>query len=302
MKNKKDGYLELVDPKPLINTFAPWLLGILYTLYNYHLFNLWLSIEMLIASAFLQLALNLNDDFWDNRRSEDLGIDDPQNPINTYELSKKVVLSLILSFLAISMVFAFAIGFQTNLIIWLVGIFCYSVAIGYSTGRHSISGTPFGEGLSGIAMGFGIFFVTAFLNINHVLPLDWNFTWKAILASGVGVACTFNLLLANNICDAEADIEHGRHTIVSYLGIKDSCWLMAIVYLGGYIASICATIVGCIPWTVLIIEFLLLPYLIKQVRFIFQKQSKQISFIKILNTNILLAFGQILGLIIWLLV
>ena len=122
------------------------------------------------------------------------------------------------------------------------------------------------------------------------------------MASGVGVACTFNLLLANNICDAEADIEHGRRTIVSYLGIKNSCWLMAIVYLVGYIASICATIVGCIPWTVLIIEFLLLPYLIKQVRFIFQKQSKQISFIKILNTNILLSFGQILGLVIWLLV
>ncbi|QNQ80352.1 prenyltransferase [Lactobacillus sp. PV034] len=300
MKNRKDGYLELIDPMTLINTFAPWLLGILYTLYNYHVFNLWLSVEMLVASAFLQLALNMNDDFWDNRKSKALGINDPQNPISSYGLNKKLVLSLIIGFLLVSMGFAFAIGFQTNLIIWIVGIFCYVVAIGYSTGRHSISGTPYGEGLAGIAMGFGIFFVTAFLNINNVYPLDWNFAWKAMLASGVSVACTFNLLLANNISDAEPDIAHGRQTIVSYLGIRKSCYLLAAVYVIGYFASIIATVVGCIPWTVLVIELFIIPYLVKQVKFIFRKQIKQVSFAKILNTNILLSFGQILGLVIWL--
>lgn len=238
MKTKTKAYIELIDPLPLINTFAPFLIAILYADYNYHLVNWPAMGQMIIAAVFLQLALNINDDYWDRKRAHQHHFVDVQNPIAHYQLNTKLVAALILIFLAISLVFALQIGIHAGLAIWICGIFCYAVAIFYSTGNFPISSTPLSEPLVGIAMGFGIFFVTLYLNVYDKIRIDSTFLASAGLAAGICIASSANLMLANNICDMKADLKIGRHTVVSYLGLKKKflalSWLLFIRISGYY--------------------------------------------------------------------
>lgn len=115
MKTKTKAYIELIDPLPLINTFAPFLIAILYADYNYHLVNWPAMGQIIIAAVFLQLALNINDDYWDRKRAHQHHFVDVQNPIAHYQLNTKLVAALILIFLAISLVFALQIGIHAGL-------------------------------------------------------------------------------------------------------------------------------------------------------------------------------------------
>lgn len=298
MKTKIQAYIELIDPLPLINTFAPFLIAMLYAYYNYRIINWPAMGQMIMAATFLQLALNINDDFWDHKRALKRKFTDKQNPIATYHLNIKFVASLIGIFFAISLFFAIQIGLETNLAIWLLGIFCYSVAVFYSTGNFPISSTPFSEPLVGIAMGFGIFFVTLYLNVYQSVVFDWTFIWPALLAAGASVISSANLMLANNICDMKADLKIGRHTIASYLGIKKSIVLLAGYYLLGYGTSILCIMTGKLPVSALLLEILVLPLMLLALRSIWKWHSKQLSFPKILQTNIALAAAQMLGLLV----
>lgn len=145
-------------------------------------------------------------------------------------------------------------------------------------------------------MGFGIFFVTLYLNVYDKIRIDSTFLASAGLAAGICIASSANLMLANNICDMKADLKIGRHTVVSYLGLKKKflalSWLLFIRISGYYPLFYLPSLTNL----VLILELLVLPLLYIALKSIWQLHSKKISFPKILQTNIALAGAQILGL------
>ena len=80
-------------------------------------------------------------------------------------------------------------------------------------------------------MGFGIFLVMVYINVCSKVSFNWNFIYPIILAAGIPEICNFTIMLGYNLCDHDADIANGRHTLVSYIGIKGGLYLFVFNYL-----------------------------------------------------------------------
>lgn len=295
---KKQGWYELVEPRTLFNSILPLLLGIMYAWYNFKHFNLLETIEMIIATLILQIVLNINDGYWDYKRAKKLKLKEAlENPIGKYHLNMVTVKWVDITLFAISMINAFLIGFQTNWIIWIIGIIGYWIAISYSTGSHPMSGSPFSEFAAGLAMGLGIFIVMIYINVHGLVPFNWSFAWPIIVASGIGYICNFNVMLANNLCDRNEDIAHGRHTLVFYIGIKSSLYLLSFNYLLGFIATIYAIYLHVMPISVLLI-LITIPLIIKNMRYAWHVQSKATTFPRIIKITHALCYTELIGFLI----
>lgn len=299
--NVKQGYYELIEPRTLFNSIIPVLLGIMYTWYNYHVLRPAPLIEMVIATIVLQIFMNVNDGYWDYKREKAAKTGShKENPIGKYNLSPNHVKWFSLGLFSISAVCAFLIGFQTNYWIWIIGTLCYAVAISYSTGSHTISSGPFGEIAAELAMGLGIMLVMVYINVYPNVEFTWSFVGPIILAAGIPEICDYTLMLGNNLCDYHEDIANGRHTLVSYIGIKDGLYLFVFNYCLGFALTIWAVLIHVMPWSVLLI-LLTIPLLVKNMRFLWHEQNKRTSFPKVVqNTQALFiseGVGFLIGLI-----
>lgn len=297
----KQGYYELVEPRTLFNSIVPVILGIMYSWYNYRYLRLGPTIAMAIATIVLQLFMNVNDGYWDYRREKAAKTGDHQkNPIGKYHLAVKHVALLVIVLFAISAIAAISIGLQTNLYVWIIGIICYAIAISYSTGSHTISSGPFGEIAAELAMGLGIYLVMVYINVCPIIDFNWTFLGQIVLAAAIPEICNFTLMLGNNLCDHDADIANGRHTLVSFIGIKGGLWLFVFNYILGYALTIWAVLIHVLPWSVLLIV-LVLPRIVSNLQQLWQVQSKKTTFPKVVqNTQLLFlseAIGFLLGII-----
>lgn len=289
---QKQGYYELVEPRTLFNSVIPVLLGIMYSWYNYHFLRISVTVEMAIATIVLQIFMNVNDGFWDYFRE-----DKKQNSIGKYGLSVKSVRGLVITLFLISAICAVLIGIQTNIFVWIIGIICYLIAIFYSSGKHTISAGPCGEFAASFAMGLGIFLVMVYINEINSIELSWKFLGQIILAASIPEACNFTLMLGNNLRDYDADIANGRHTLVSYIGIKNGLILYASVIALGILLTIWAILIRILPWSVLAI-LVALPLLVKNIRTLFKNHRAFKCVVQ--NTQslfILEAIGFLIGII-----
>lgn len=295
----KKGYYELIEPRTLFNSVIPLILGIFYTWYNYHLLRLWPTIEMVIAMIVLQVFMNVNDGYWDYKREKAAKTGDhKKNPIGMYHLDPNQVKWFSLILFIISAICGILIGFQTNnWIIWLLGLLCYGIAIFYSTGSHTISSGPFGEIAAAFAMGLGIILVMVYINIYPDYRFTWSFLGKIILAAGIPEICNYTLLLGNNVCDYQEDINNGRHTLVSYLGIKGGLYLFVINYVLGYLLTIWAVMINILPWSVLLIV-ICIPLLVKNMQALWRIQNKRITFPKVVQNTQVLFITETIGFLI----
>lgn len=108
---------------------------------------------------------------------------------------------------------------------------CFAIGILYTFGPIPISRMPLGEIFSGVTMGFGILFLTVYVNAfdQNIANLVWEgrmISFRAdllqileiVLVSIPCVATIANIMLANNICDLEEDIKNNRFTLPYYIG------------------------------------------------------------------------------------
>lgn len=189
----------------------------------------------------------------------------------------------------------------SGIIVLLVGIFCFGVGIIYNYGPLPISRTPFGELISGTVMGICIPFLA--VEINHPILLEISMIgsshiliamdWMAILAFGVIVmpliCCIANIMLANNICDVEEDVEVRRYTLVFYIGKENSLRLYKLLYMTSYVFIVIGAVCRLVPFFTVAVFLTLIPVR-KNIRRFMERQDKQETFfMAILNFLFILA-------------
>ncbi|MGV2687117.1 1,4-dihydroxy-2-naphthoate polyprenyltransferase, partial [Clostridium perfringens] len=122
---------------------------------------------------------------------------------------------------------------STGWLILLLGGLSFAVGILYSFGPIPISRMPLGELFSGLFMGFVIIFISAWIHAegNHLAVLDLHGSVLSLqvnlpavllllvvsLPAILGIA---NIMLANNICDMDEDMENKRYTLPVYIGFR----------------------------------------------------------------------------------
>ncbi len=181
----------------------------------------------------------------------------------------------------------------SSIIVLLVGMFCFGVGIIYNYGFLPISRTPFGELVSGTVMGICIPFIA--VEINHpIVELIFEFNrlivtldWMEAISFGIVVmpliCCIANIMLANNICDVQEDVEVCRYTLPFYIGVEKSLLLYRLLYITAYVFIAIASVLQVIPIFTLLMLLTLIPVNKNIRRFLEHQDKRETFFMAIIN-------------------
>lgn len=222
-------FLELVEIKAKTASVLPFLLGLCLSYYHYHRVNFGLALLFFIAMFLFNMAVDMLDNYHDYTHAVDT-VDYQQNTniIGRENLNPQLVLAMLLSLVTVAGVIGIYLVSQVGWPLLWMGVFCFAVGFLYSSGPFPMSGLPVGEFFSGFTMGFMITLISVFVNVGTAFRWTWANLLVVFLVALPDELWISNLLLANNICDAQEDEANHRHTIVHFIGIRGALRAYAV--------------------------------------------------------------------------
>ena len=302
-------FLKLVEIKTKVASMIPFVLGTLYTVYRFHEFKLKNFILMFVALLAFDMATTAINNYMDFKRAKKTsGYNyEDHNAIVKYGLKNSTVLSIIIILISIATASGFALFLNTNIIVLILGIISFMVGILYSYGPIPISRTPLGEIFSGLFMGFIIVFISVYIHVYdqnivsivfhngiinvsvNIIEVTYIFLISMPLISGIA-----NIMLANNICDIEDDIENKRYTLPVYIGKDNALKLYKGLYYAAYISVILMIILKVEPVVSLLILITFFP-INRNIKLFFERQTKKDTFGTAVKNFILINTVQIIA-------
>lgn len=173
-----------------------------------------LAFALLSISILMQASVNTFNDYYDyvkgtDDADADVAEDDAVLVYNN--VNPKSALKLAVGFL----VAAFALGayviWQAGWIPLALGVVGAVFVVAYSAGKTPISYLPLGEVVSGVVMG-GLILVASYQALTLTMP-PAVVLWALPTVIGVGL-----IMMTNNTCDIERDVEANRRTLPATLG------------------------------------------------------------------------------------
>lgn len=309
---KIQSFLKYVEIQTKLASMISFLLGTVIALYRYHALN-WGNLLLMFVSLLCfdmnTTAVNNYMDFKNARKKSGYGYE-KHNAIVRDNIRESTAVAVIFVLLTIAVAAGIALFLRTNVVVLLIGAVSFAVGVLYSAGPIPISRTPFGEIFSGMFMGFLIPFLSVYIHVTDsnliALLLDKSvFTFRVdlwevfslFLCSVPAITGIANIMLANNICDMEDDLENRRYTLALYIGKKKALIVFKGLYYTAFLAVILAMVLRIIPITGLLFFLTLIP-LQKNIRIFDQKQSKAETFglavhnFTIMNVALILVFAS----------
>lgn len=296
-------FLKLVEIQTKIASFTPFLMGNLYLFYNYSSFKITNFILMFISLLSVDMGTTAVNNYQDYLRAEKKeGFNYEQhNAVVNYNLSKNTVRKTILFLFSAAVVTGLLLYIKTNVIVLMVGIISFIIGVLYTSGPVPISRTPFGEVFSGFTMGFFITFLAVYIHnlslINIfleaeslILEIQYSAVFKIFIFSLPLIFGIANIMLANNICDIEDDLENNRYTLPIYLSRTVSLKLFRYLYYLSYLSILISVIFNILP----LISLLALLSIFKvqqNIKDFEKKQTKKDTFILAVNNFIIINYS-----------
>jgi 1,4-dihydroxy-2-naphthoate octaprenyltransferase len=234
-------------------------------------------------------AVNNYMDFKKAKKTHGYGYE-THNAVVNYKLKESTVLTVIFLLLTTAIVFGVLLFLNTNIVILLLGALSFAVGISYSFGPIPISRTPFGEVFSGLFMGFVIVFISVYIHIydRSILSLVYSGGNLSINMNALEVIYIFlvsmpavsgiaNIMLANNICDIEDDIENRRYTLPIFVGKESALKLFRNLYYIAFVTVIFLVILGIEPISCILSLITLIP-VSKNIKAFNKLQTKKDTF------------------------
>ncbi|WP_088810704.1 MULTISPECIES: 1,4-dihydroxy-2-naphthoate polyprenyltransferase [unclassified Listeria] len=268
-------FLELVEIRTKIASVYPFMLGTLYVLYEYQVFNWQNTIIFFLAMLIFDLTTTAINNYMDYRKAtnnHDYDFRKTSNIIGQKEIPELTVIILIFAMFFIATGLGIWLVFRTDLLVLLIGFVCFCIGILYTFGPVPLSRMPLGEIFSGVTMGFGIFFLAIYVNAFDagIANLIWQGEWinirfnllEIIQIAVVSLPCIFtigNIMLANNLCDLDEDIRNHRYTLPYYIGRKMGVLLFNVLYYASFLAVVVAVLLGYLHPVMLLSLIVILP-------------------------------------------
>ncbi|SEL18015.1 1,4-dihydroxy-2-naphthoate octaprenyltransferase [Carnobacterium iners] len=244
-------FLKLVEIQTKIASLFPFLLGALFSRTYFKSFNLVNTLMFFTAMLLFDRTTTAINNLIDYQKAKDNTYKKEVNIIGQQNISEKIVIRIIIIMLSIASLLGLWLVYQTTILLLFMGGACFIIGIFYTFGPVPISRMPLGEILSGLVMGFGIFFITVYVNIESSVLLDLVFQGTTFLLIGnylaiakiafVSLPTVFliaNIMLANNICDLNQDIGNHRYTLPFYIGKKNAVLLFNLLMYVSYVIII----------------------------------------------------------------
>ena len=231
-------------------SILPSALGCSYCIFKGYPLSVFEIIALIIACILMQSSVNTLNDYFDYVKGTDSVEDNLErsDAVLVYEnINPKSALALGVSYLVIAGLIGLVLILTKNTLIPLwIGLIGAACVVLYSGGHTPISYLPIGEFISGFVMGGLIP-----LGCVAVATSAWHFEvlfYALPLIVSIGL-----ILMSNNGCDIEKDIEAGRKTMPVIVG-RDKCkkiykacvivwmlllWVLPIILIGP-IGIVCA--------------------------------------------------------------
>ena len=169
---------------------------------------------LLVICILMQSSVNTFNDYYDYVKGADSEEDnvDPTDAVLVYNnVNPKSALRLAIGLLAAAFVLGAYVIYRAGWIPLVLGIIGAVFVVLYSAGKTPISYLPLGEAVSGLVMG-GIIPLACYQALTGTLDFIM-LLWAVPTIIGVGL-----IMMTNNTCDIEKDIEADRHTLPTRLG------------------------------------------------------------------------------------
>lgn len=298
---KFKAFLKLVEIQTKVASVIPFFTALLYVLYTTRRINAVNMIVMFFAMVLFDMTVTALNNYGDYKRAvKKHGYNyEVHNSIVQYNLKPSTVKTVIVAMFLLSAALGILLVYRTNLITLLLGALCFAIGFLYSFGPLPISRTPFGEIFSGVTMGMGIPFITYYANMfdQNVLNISFaspNLTiafdvYQIVDILLISLPCVFaiaNIMLANNICDIEDDLQNKRYTLVVLIGREKGIVLLKILFALAYAAIVAAVVAGYLPLYSLLALLTVVP-LRKNVRSFAANPTKKDTFGKIVGSFVM---------------
>ncbi|NGZ76268.1 1,4-dihydroxy-2-naphthoate polyprenyltransferase [Saccharibacillus alkalitolerans] len=300
-------FLDLVEIRTKAASMLPFALGTVYALLRFGEFHPAHFALMLLSLLSFDLVVTAMNNYYDYRkavRTHGYGYEE-HNAIVRHGIKEwKVVLTIILLF-ATAVAAGILLVVRTGPLVLLLGFLSFGVGILYSFGPIPISRMPLGELFSGLFMGFVITFVSAYIQVapDRIASLDYVGGWfdlrvnvtetlLVLLVSIPAVAGIANIMLANNVCDMNEDVENSRYTLPVYIGRSNALKLFAAIYYASYLDLFVLLWLGVHPLLILPVLATLVP-LQRNIRTFTEDPSKRRTFVLAVKNFALLTGARV---------
>ncbi|WP_055669491.1 1,4-dihydroxy-2-naphthoate polyprenyltransferase [Desnuesiella massiliensis] len=303
-----NSFLKLVEIQTKVASMIPFTLGTFYSLYRFKSFNaknFTLMLGALLAFDMATTAINNYYDFKKAQKTHGYGYE-KHNAIVRFNLKESTVVLIIISLVVIASLCGFMLFLNTNYIVLILGVISFGVGVLYSFGPLPISRMPLGELFSGLFMGFLIPFISTYIHIYDKSIVSLSFLQGTLnikleiieiiylfLISLPAICGIANIMLANNICDIEEDIENKRYTLPVYIGKEKALQLFKILYYIAYIDIAILLFLKVEP-ILGILVFLTFVLVSKNIKLFYQKQTKKDTFILAVKNFVIINVSQVL--------
>lgn len=300
-------FLKLVELQTKAASMIPFLFGAVYAWFRFQQFDVYHFILMLISLLSFDMATTAINNYYDYRKAikkHGYGYE-MHNAIVKYNMNPSLVLIIIALLLVLAIGTGIMLFLETDLLLLLLGAMSFGVGILYSFGPIPISRMPLGEIFSGLFMGFVIIFISAYIHVGDTMAsltlVDGVATLQVQLVEVIwvflisipaifGIA---NIMLANNICDMDDDIENRRYTLPVYIGRPHAMILFKLLYYVAYLDLIVMLVMGVHPVAVVLVLLSILP-IRKNIRVFAENPSKQHTFALSVKNFIVMNMARIL--------
>ncbi len=272
-------FFAFVEIRTKIASLTPFLFGTAYAVHVTGRLRVTDTLLFFLSMIFFDMATTAINNTVDSLKGD---------TVLPYRRSAAVL--VVLGLLAAATVPGIALAIRTGPVVLLAGALCFAVGILYTFGPVPLSRMPLGEVFSGVFMGLFIPFLLLQIHapFGSLVTLGYR---AGILTAGaavlplirLGVACIpamcgiANIMLANNICDLDADRKVHRYTLPHYLGVRLSLWLFASLYAASYAAVIAMAVFRILPPYVLAVLVTAIP-VGRNVQVFLRRQSKPETF------------------------
>src|SRR5690625_3934625 len=157
-------FLKLVEIQTKIASVFPFLIGLLFVIYRYDSFYLANTLIFFSAMLLFDLTTTVINNYIDYQKASSESFREEHNIISQIGISLNQVIKIIFIMLIVSIALSLWLVYRTDLFVLFVGMLCFAIGIFYTFGPIPLSRMPLGEFFSGVTMGFGIIFLTVYIN------------------------------------------------------------------------------------------------------------------------------------------